>query len=342
LKNPSAFHDRSDVIDAFRAFAIISVVLFHYLLRWKDLYGYDHATSPLWDVGSYGVHVFLVISGLVISMTVRRSASALEFGVKRFARLYPAYFVCMTAVFLSMLAFGPEPFKRSLADYLMNIPLLAKDTGFRLIDGLYWSLVVEVKFYLFVALFYALLRERFWIGIVAMGLLGMAGIGRGIFIGEYLSFFLIGMSLYFLLYAKEFPAAAITGLTGIFLYAFYSHYIPMAEAHIYILGTTAAMAALIAFCPHLRLGPLAYLGRISYALYLVHQYIGVTIIRTLKEKTGMPDLAALGMATGLCLLLAVLVHHYVEKPCQKIILEGWKNRGQETGFNRYLALILKR
>src|ERR1700731_2109574 len=99
-----ARHGRNNTIDAFRGIAILGVLLFHYLVRWAppwygiNLYGYRRVYPDALVLGALGVYLFFVISGLVITMTVLRSGSALEFVVRRFARLYPAFLVgiCLT------------------------------------------------------------------------------------------------------------------------------------------------------------------------------------------------------------------------------------------------------
>src|SRR5690606_1313250 len=121
-------------------------------------------------------HLFFVVSGLVITMTVLRSRDALHFGVRRFGRLYPALFVAALVTF-TLNAWGPEQFHRSWADLAASLTLDARLFGQRYVDGAYWSLAVEARFYLYVALAWALLKERFWIGVTAIALLASLPFG---------------------------------------------------------------------------------------------------------------------------------------------------------------------
>src|SRR5215469_4574944 len=88
---------RIQVLDAFRALAILGVMLHHYLSRYappdhpRNLYGYEHQYSQLFDLGAMGVQFFFVISGFVIFMTLEKCHHLVEFWVRRIARLEPAY-----------------------------------------------------------------------------------------------------------------------------------------------------------------------------------------------------------------------------------------------------------
>src|ERR1700749_2236917 len=121
---------------------------FHFLVRWPDLIKYDYHFPDFLDAGKSGVELFFVISGLVISMTILKTRSATDFAVKRFARLFPALFVCCTLTFLFENNIGPDLFHTSLPDYFMSLTLLADKLGFKFVDGVYWTLVVEIEFYI--------------------------------------------------------------------------------------------------------------------------------------------------------------------------------------------------
>ena len=107
---------------------------FHDSAQWTppgadtNLYGYGHVFHPWFMVGAYGAHLFFVISGLVITMTVVRSAGVGGFVVRRPAQIYPALISAATLAFLLM-PFGPEAFRAGLADDLANHVVDANERG---------------------------------------------------------------------------------------------------------------------------------------------------------------------------------------------------------------------
>src|SRR3954454_2537178 len=86
---------RFQELDVLRGLAALAVVLFHYLTRYDQIY------TPRGDVpfgfpfGTSGVELFFVISGFVIFMTLARCASASDFLISRFSRLYPTYWAAV-------------------------------------------------------------------------------------------------------------------------------------------------------------------------------------------------------------------------------------------------------
>ena len=67
--------------------------------------------------------------------------------------------------------------------------------------------------------------------------------------------------------------------------------------------------------------PLVLIGGISYSLYLLHQYIGVSLIALLKRGANVPDLVAASIAALACGLLAFTLTRMVEvkRPTRNII-----------------------
>ena len=167
---------RLEVVDTFRGLAVLSVMAFHFTVALNrplfpaDGYHYDGRFPGWLEAGRYGVHVFFVISGLVIALTLVRCKTALEFAGRRFARIYPAFLFAVTLALVMTAVLGPPFGPRGLSDYLANLTLAAPHLGRPWIDGSYWTLLVEAKFYLVCGLAYTLLRRNFWIGLIGYGL----------------------------------------------------------------------------------------------------------------------------------------------------------------------------
>jgi peptidoglycan/LPS O-acetylase OafA/YrhL len=333
-----ARHGRNDTIDAFRGIAILGVLVFHYTVLWAppwygtNLYGYARTWPDVLVLGAVGVYLFFVISGLVITMTVLRSGSALEFVVRRFARLYPAFLVGIGVTLLVAGVSAIPAFKVTFGDVVANLTMNAPAFHRRYVDGAYWSLAIEIKFYALVALAYAFLRERFWIAIAGVAALGFGffefGITRQILLAPYGPLFLTGMAVWFGLFEKRRLPALVLAFESVILYAAYHQKFELARvspwlSHLCLLLSVAALVTLLALGRNIRIGPLAAIGRISYSLYLIHQNVGVILIGSLTA-IGLSDIPAFLMATGICFGSAALMFRFVELPGQRAILSAYR------------------
>lgn len=136
---------RLAVLDVLRILAACAVMLDH--LTAKALAGVPSFPElrPVTKDGGLGVLVFFVISGFVIAWSAE-GLGARQFAWRRFLRLAPALFVCSLAAFVvKLLAHGGAG--PAIADLLRTWVLWP---GGPWVDGVYWTLVVEVGFYVLV------------------------------------------------------------------------------------------------------------------------------------------------------------------------------------------------
>lgn len=332
---------RNDVLDAFRGLLIGGVLLYHYLVRWAppfhnaDHYHYTQAYSPLWQLGQFGVHVFFIISGIVIALTLSRCTSSTEFLYRRFSRLYPAFWVAATITFVTVRILGPDDLSVTTWEFIINLTMDASDLRTRSVDGAYWSLVAEIKFYFWIAISFALLRNRFWMGIVAVAGVGAAlqpflpKIANTALIQPYIGFFLFGLATYFTVFERNRVARIWTIGAGTVAYALNRNAlgvlsVPAIVPHLLVLGLGATMIILMVRGCGLSLGPLPYLGRISYSLYLLHENFGLAIISQLKTTFHQPDWVAFSAATLISAGMAALMFKYIEVPAQTFLRCRWE------------------
>ncbi|EOC5807971.1 acyltransferase family protein, partial [Cronobacter turicensis] len=94
---------RLDSIQVLRGVAAMLVVLFHFRHYLNDVYPLKDLGDRLFLFGEAGVDIFFVISGFIIvcSSRNREKNTFSEFAIKRFFRLYPLYFVVLSAYLLS-------------------------------------------------------------------------------------------------------------------------------------------------------------------------------------------------------------------------------------------------
>lgn len=132
--------DRIPELDVLRFTAAACVVLFH-ATHWPVQ---PNLLTQIFVYGSMGVPLFFMISGFVILMTAQ-NRSGLEFINSRIARLYPSFWIAvlLSSLALAVLSHAP-PSATTIAANLTMQPH-AFDQPY--IDMVYWTLVVEMKFY---------------------------------------------------------------------------------------------------------------------------------------------------------------------------------------------------
>jgi peptidoglycan/LPS O-acetylase OafA/YrhL len=141
-------------LDLLRFIAAAAVVSFHYFFR----AGAQHPVmahtgfSDPWHVfryGNLGVELFFMISGFVILNSAwNKPASA--FVASRVARLYPAFWVACTVTAVVIALDPNQRFDVSPSKWLGNLTMAPTLIDVGQIDGVYWTLLVELMFYLLV------------------------------------------------------------------------------------------------------------------------------------------------------------------------------------------------
>jgi len=171
-------------IDMLRGLSILSVLLLHFNLAYRLLKSpigrflpQPYMSNLVWN-GNYGVTVFFVISGyLITSTSLRRfgslgGLSAKTFYVFRFARIFPC--LVLVLVIITGLAFanivifrGDKQISIWLSDlsiltFWHNV-MMARFGYFNYCLNVFWSLSVEEVFYIAFPLLCLILRRPRWI-----------------------------------------------------------------------------------------------------------------------------------------------------------------------------------
>lgn len=151
-------------IDGLRGIAIILVLLYHSYADWpKELpYHQQYAEIFLFHFGKYGVQLFFIISGFVIAMTLVKCKSFFDFLYRRWLRLFPAMLVGSLLILITAPLFTQRPYGiPHLQDLLPGLTFIEPeffrlffDKDQKILEGLFWTLFVEVKFYILAGLMY--------------------------------------------------------------------------------------------------------------------------------------------------------------------------------------------
>jgi peptidoglycan/LPS O-acetylase OafA/YrhL len=166
---------RINLLDSFRCLAVLLVILIHLGSSYSEYYPYGNqlSSSILIANGHLGVHLFFMISGFVIFMTLERCKSFVEFIIKRITRLLPTLLFCCLLTY-SLFAFydAGNHFPRFHNSWMDFIPSLTFTDlwiwnkifhkQFEYIDGVYWTLAYEMKFYILAAVSYYINKKHFF------------------------------------------------------------------------------------------------------------------------------------------------------------------------------------
>lgn len=166
---------RVQFLDGLRGIAIINVVMFHAYFWYQDVEPYQQYIffSNLFQYSFLGVQLFFAISGYVIYMTLFKYKNFKLFILARYLRLAPAMLIASIIIYLTSFYVIERP--RGSVNYLDFLPSLTfiqpgiinKLTGLniRVLDGSFWSIFVEVKFYLTAGAFFYFLKDKKLIGL---------------------------------------------------------------------------------------------------------------------------------------------------------------------------------
>lgn len=231
--------------------------LFVFLFHYKPLKGSDNPLARqlvgMFNEMYTGVGLFFVLSGFLICY-IYYSTAQLEKGflkkyfVRRFARIFPIFFLLTTAYFIYWAFHGKDDWK-FLGIYFANITLIKGFSQSLMFTGIFqtWSLTVEETFYFLAPLIFILHKKYkvFWLQVpvlVGFGLLCVLIFSifpiMGFFQDNYFMFmatffgrcfeFFVGMKLALIVLARgrqmapvntrmKFPAATAAGIILIIL-----------------------------------------------------------------------------------------------------------------------------
>lgn len=335
---------RLALLDGLRFAAAVLVVLYHYT-AWHHGYWGTAEAKDAWPVlskvtvyGNMGVQLFFIISGFVILLSAYGKGAG-RFVGSRVGRLYPAYWFAVLATGFLVIVMWPQVGsglggKELTANLTMFHPLM----GLRHIDGVYWTLWVEMRFYLLilVLIILRLLTIRtMTILAVVWPVLGLAAqlmnreAAAENLMSDYAALFSGGIML-FLIYRFGHSilrwsvlalnvgiAAYFTGIKGpAEALELVGYVVPAWHYWLIIVGLFAAVALLsLTRLGNVQWKFLGILGALTYPVYLLHQVWGWWMIDHFAPVLG--QYVTLPLVMGIVFTVAFLVHRFIERPSAK-------------------------
>ncbi|NGX96955.1 MAG: acyltransferase [Candidatus Afipia apatlaquensis] len=349
---------RLRALDGLRGVAILLVMGFHYFYHLESFYykstlypyGETFSNVLIFKYGYMGVELFFIISGFVIAMTLESSRSVIDFAIRRFVRIWPALIVSAILTFF-LLNWSDAPFALHRRQFWPNFlpsftltPPSLWSGWFPKVDyvtGVYWSLVVEIRFYMIAAiLFWLFSREKLARNLVIFTLVvyiarallrrampGYNGVYDALFIPDYLPWFAAG-AVFYELYKERLAKGAVLIMLAV-IYALIArvstNYAIIGRDPVFASAAALAFMALFWFLAtkpsSMRLfevRPLVWIGECSYSIYLYHYAVGMILISQVSKTIGLaPQLLLVAAISLLVLAVGRVSYATVENPARR-------------------------
>lgn len=312
-----------------RGIAVLAVCLCHFAKPAAAGTIFPHLFRWIENNGLYGVHIFFVISGFIIPYSLDTGQYELrqyfKFLEKRLVRLHPPYLVALTFTLLVAAASYRSrgiPNPENLSSILGSLFYLHVPAD----NPVFWTLRAEAEFYLFIGLFFPLLKKFTIPGLLLMMALAVLCSHHqsfsGLLLVKYLPFFLTGTSGYLIYIGHQNKILALIAMSAALSCTFVWY------------ETQAAIAAALTIATILSVRKnisrvWEFTGEISYSLYLIHFPIGIKLIN-LMQRHLPPSYNWVMFLTAVIVtyLAAVIFWYIIEKPSANLSAKiRYKNSG---------------
>lgn len=347
---PNKSHERSPELDLLRFLAASAVVFYHYTYR-PAIHGVPSisaygATQELSRYGYLGVPLFFLISGFVISWSAEGRTPG-QFASARFKRLYPMFWIGMTLTLIVVAITGGRPYLLHPGVIAANLTMLPGRFASESIDGVYWTLAIEMKFYVYMFILIAarqIPKLEWWLYAWLAALLCATSRPdihalASLTILPY-GFYFVGGALSYIIRSRGLNLGRVLAiLVCLVTSAFYEIKASAEFTTAPLLANPAVVVSLLALCYVLIVavavrsfklpapGLMFALGSLTYPLYLLHNVIGKELSRSLEPVLG--DWARVLVIASLAYGLAWICASWIEP---------WVRAGIGRGM-RYLDVV---
>ena len=320
-------------IQALRGLACLAVYFLHFFADKKVLPPNNFIVEAS-KYGFLGVQAFFIISGFIIPYSMYRN----QYKLKNFWSLFKRRIVrielpYIASIFLLVilsyggyLFFGnhQESFRINWKNVLLNIGYLNVFVGTEFINFAYWTLFVELQFYICIGLIYPLIvsNNTFWRYLVFIPILSLNyfwGVGA-LVLHSHFPLFMIGIFTFQyaigIIKSKEYFLVTVITILG---NAFWTNEILKIENAIPI-ATVSVCALFFIFTFKNKNKMLDFLGKVSFSLYLIHVPVTNFLLPILGRYIHRPIYVLIYRfgVLGLAVFCSYLFYTMIEKPALKL------------------------
>lgn len=346
--------NRIKELDALRGIAALMIVLFHFTM-------YRYEADLGFKLGTTGVDLFFMISGFVIFMSLSKIKNSVSFVINRVSRLYPTYWASVSITFLFILiqalllneTFGAYNFKQ----YLGNLTMFQFYLKIPDLDGPYWTMIIEMIFYIGLLFLYhfKLLKHINIIGVsLTILVVLMTNFGfQNPFIRtivywipffQFVPLFFAGIIFYKIYTIKSnhlvmYSIVLLCLISQILLFKYSGSSMIFINHREYACMLIIFFGLFTLFVNNklnfiVSKGTL-FLGKISFPLYLTHQFISIgLIIPYLTLNLGLNYWMATIITLPIVIALAALITYYIEIPMSRIMKEKLSKKFNSQNLNK--------
>lgn len=326
----------------------MSVMLFHF--RWNLNEVAPDLGNRLFGWGATGVDLFFLISGFVITLSIKRSPSglngALRFIWKRALRILPAYYIVLLITFLLSGAMSTFHYEDKTANFISALtfsPIDATHAPFYVDDngmyGIRWTLNYEMYFYIIMSCM--LLFTHKWVAtglffIISLVLVPLyfwggwttspegyhtASALAGLVTNPMILLFLTGMLVGLILPVLQLiPASGgvVMLILSLFMTGFYFYHGQYVAHGLMSSGWLYALILTFTILAEPVIGKiipeaLIKLGNISFSLYLIHPLMNSGIGKRIEDMGIEPGVIRLTLSVVISLVLAWVSWRFIER-----------------------------
>jgi peptidoglycan/LPS O-acetylase OafA/YrhL len=325
---------RFDFIDSLRGIAALLVVVQHYFVPMLGGARGNFWLHYIFEPGKAGVIWFFMISGFLIPVSLKNEAGGLNrFVISRFFRLYPVYWLSIFGLLAAMNFAGAAlpPIKQTL----FNFTMFQAAFGIQDIGVVYWTLFIELVFYLICALAHTAklldkLQFKLMMSVLFLMIAMTIGILRAIFNQKLPVVFPLALSLMFFgsiwreylvgttEIARKYTGASLALYCVVMPLTFYMAYrkdMGFAETWTrYAITYAVAISTFLFFTLKFRIAGRmwVWLGTISYSIYLFHPIV-LMALEPLLTPLGFPIIFNRAMSVAVTLIVAHFLYTMIEQ-----------------------------